>query len=134
MKILIVSQYFWPENFKINDLCIELQKEDNEVVVLTGKPNYPSGKYYNGYKFWGFQSEYYENISIRRVPLFSRKNGSSKGIYESLNCGIGSNDDKSNVQKNLSIVSRKFNIEIKQMVLMNQTHSNKVEVVENKNH
>ena len=65
--------------------------------------------------------------------FFSRKNGSSKGIYESLNCGIGSDDDKSNVQKNLSIVSRKFNIEIKQMVLMNQTHSNKVEVVENKN-
>ena len=81
MKILIVSQYFWPENFKINDLCIELQKKGNEVVVLTGKPNYPSGKYYNGYKFWGFQSEYYENISIRRVPLFSRKNGNNFNLF-----------------------------------------------------
>ncbi len=65
--------------------------------------------------------------------FFSRKNGTSKGIYESLNCGIGSKDEKLNVKKNLDIVSKKFNIETKQLVLMHQTHSNKVEIVENKN-
>jgi len=64
--------------------------------------------------------------------FFSRKNGVSKGVYESLNCGIGSNDDKLNVQKNLDVVSKKFNIETKQLVLMHQTHSNKVQIVENK--
>ena len=43
MKVLILSQYFWPENFKINDLAIELSKK-NDVEVLTGIPNYPSGE------------------------------------------------------------------------------------------
>ena len=65
--------------------------------------------------------------------FFSRKNGVSGGIYESLNCGIGSNDTKENVQKNLEIVSKTFNINKKQLVLMNQTHSNKVEIIQNFN-
>ena len=43
--------------------------------------------------------------------FFSRKNGVSKGIYESLNCGVGSNDKKENVQKNLDIVSNEFGID-----------------------
>ena len=58
--------------------------------------------------------------------FFSRKNGVSKGIYESLNCGIGSNDDINNVKKNLEIVSKNFNIQRNKLALMNQTHSNKV--------
>ena len=58
--------------------------------------------------------------------FFSRKNGVSKGIYESLNCGIGSNDDINNVKKNLEIVSKNFNIQSSKLALMNQTHSNKV--------
>ena len=63
--------------------------------------------------------------------FFSRNNGVSKGIYESLNCGIGSNDLRENVQKNLEIVSNKFNLNTTNLVLMNQTHSNKVEYLEN---
>jgi len=43
VKILIVSQYYWPENFRINDLSSELIKRRHEVTVLTGKPNYPDG-------------------------------------------------------------------------------------------
>ena len=58
--------------------------------------------------------------------FFSRRNGVSKGIYESLNCGIGSNDDINNVKKNLEIVSKNFNIQSSKLALMNQTHSNKV--------
>ena len=50
MKILIVSQYFWPENFRINDLALELFKRGHEVTVLTGVPNYPDGKIYQNYK------------------------------------------------------------------------------------
>jgi len=61
--------------------------------------------------------------------FFSKKNGVSKGIYESLNCGIGSNDQKENVEKNLDIVSKKFNIKKSSLVLMHQTHSNKVEII-----
>ena len=63
--------------------------------------------------------------------FFSRKNGVSKGIYESLNCGIGSNDKEENVKKNLDIVSKNFNIQSDKLFLMNQTHSNKVLIVEN---
>ena len=63
--------------------------------------------------------------------FFSRKNGVSKGIYQSLNCGIGSNDDKINVKKNLDIVCEKFNIKRQSLILMRQTHSNKVEIIEN---
>ena len=48
MKILLVSQYFWPETFRVNDLAEELVLRGNEVTVLTGKPNYPQGKIYKG--------------------------------------------------------------------------------------
>ena len=64
--------------------------------------------------------------------FFSRKNGTSKGIYESLNCGPGSSDEKLSVKKNLDIVSKKFGIQTEQLALMNQTHSNKVHIIENK--
>ncbi len=65
--------------------------------------------------------------------FFSRNNGNSQGIYESLNCGIGSKDKKENVQKNLELVAKNFQMQKKQLILMNQTHSNKVEMVTNKN-
>ena len=61
--------------------------------------------------------------------FFSRKNGVSKGIYESLNCGLGSGDKKENVKKNLDLVSKKMNIKKENLVLMHQTHSNKVIVI-----
>ena len=65
--------------------------------------------------------------------FFSRKNGVSKGIYESLNCGVGSNDKKENVQKNLDIVSKEFGIDRNKLFLMKQTHSNKVKFIESNN-
>lgn len=83
MKILLVSQYFWPESFRINDLAEELLNRGNEVFVLTGKPNYPQGKYYCGYRFWGYTREQYKGIRIIRVPLLAR--GNSSGIRLALN-------------------------------------------------
>ena len=47
--ILVVSQYFYPEQFRINDICTEWVKRSYKVTVLTGIPNYPQGKYYEGY-------------------------------------------------------------------------------------
>ena len=68
MKILILSQYFWPENFTINQLAITLKKQGNEVVVATGKPNYPDGNIYNGYKAWGSSKEFFDNdIEVEKV-------------------------------------------------------------------
>ena len=64
--------------------------------------------------------------------FFSRKNGISQGIYESLNCGIGSNDDKKNVLKNLETVSEKIGCAKELLITLNQKHSNKVIYFESK--
>ena len=58
--------------------------------------------------------------------FFSKKGGFSKGLYDSLNCGRGSKDKKENVLKNLNYVSQKMFIKKGKLILMNQTHSNKV--------
>ena len=57
--------------------------------------------------------------------FFNRNGGVSKGIYSTLNCGLGSNDNKANILKNLSIVSRKIKIKKKNLVFLNQIHSSK---------
>ena len=58
--------------------------------------------------------------------FFSKKNGYSTGIYKSLNCGHGSKDNKKNIQKNLNLVAKKMSVNSENLVLMHQTHSNKV--------
>ena len=58
--------------------------------------------------------------------FFSKKNGYSTGIYKSLNCGHGSKDNKKNIQKNLKLVAKKMSVNSENLVLMHQTHSNKV--------
>ena len=65
--------------------------------------------------------------------FFSRKNGFSKGIYNSLNCGMGSKDKKRNILKNLNFVTKKMNIKKNKLILMHQTHSNKIAVVKKEN-
>lgn len=55
MHILIVSQYFWPENFRINDLALGLQERGHQVTVLTGIPNYPNGSVFDGYGYFNKQ-------------------------------------------------------------------------------
>ena len=77
MKILIVTQYFYPENFKINDFCLELIKRGHEVTILTGKPNYPSGKFYKGYSFFSNHKEYFNGAKVIRVPTIPRGDSSS---------------------------------------------------------
>ena len=78
-----------------------------------------------------FYSKNLLNNNNLKHCFFSRKNGVSKGIYESLNCGIGSNDNPIDIRKNLEIVSKIFNIHTDKLAIMNQTHSNKVLIAEN---
>jgi glycosyltransferase involved in cell wall biosynthesis len=74
MHILVVSQYFWPENFRINDLVSELIQRGHEVVVLTGLPNYPDGKIMPEFiKNTAFYS-HYNGAKVIRVPIVSRGN------------------------------------------------------------
>ena len=76
MKILIVTQYFWPENFRINDLVLGLKERGHEVRVLTGMPNYPGGQIFTGYSlFKPFKEIYEDDIPVFRLPLIPRGNG-----------------------------------------------------------
>ena len=65
--------------------------------------------------------------------FFSRKNGFSKGIYEGLNCGMGSGDKKNDVIKNLELVSKKIGCQKESLITLNQIHSNNVLFFKNKN-
>lgn len=75
MKILIVTQYFYPENFRINDLAIELKKRGHEITVLTGLPNYPKGEYFEGYSDKKNCDEIWNDIPVYRCKLRARKTG-----------------------------------------------------------
>ena len=77
MRILVVSQYFWPEGFRINDLVKSLVERGIEVDVLTGKPNYPDGLIYKGYQATGCMTESWCGANIFRVPLFPRGKNSA---------------------------------------------------------
>ena len=70
--ILVVSQYFYPESFRINDICAELVKRGNKVTVITGIPNYPEGKFYKGYGWTKRRKETWNGIDIVRLPIISR--------------------------------------------------------------
>ncbi len=65
--------------------------------------------------------------------FFSRNGGYSKNIYKSLNCGRGSKDDKNNIQRNLFLISKKMKVNRDRLILMHQTHSNKVVSIDEKN-
>lgn len=73
-KILFISQYFYPEVFKGNDIAFDLAK-DNEVTVVTAIPNYPHGKFYKGYGFFMKNKETINGVTIIRVPIFPRGKG-----------------------------------------------------------
>lgn len=83
MKILVVTQYFYPEEFLINGLVEEMVKAGHEVTVLTGKPNYPQGTISEGYRLWGVQKETLFGAQVIRVPLIPR--GAGGGMRLMLN-------------------------------------------------
>lgn len=75
MRILVVTQYFWPENFRINDLVSEFCGLDHEVTILTGRPNYPSGVVYPEFRLNPSAFAKFESANIVRVPVISRGKG-----------------------------------------------------------
>ena len=81
MKILFITQYFYPENFRINDLVFSLKKRGHQIEVLTGKPNYPKGEYFNGYSWDGPKEEEIQGIKVHRANLFLRKKGSGLRLF-----------------------------------------------------
>lgn len=90
MRILVVSQYFWPENFRVNDLVTEWVKRGHEVTVLTGIPNYPAGKVFLDYRSNPKAFENFDGASVVRVPMVPRGNGSVRLLLNYLSfllCG-----------------------------------------------
>lgn len=83
MKILLVTQYFYPENFKSNDIAFELTKRGYEVTVLTGLPNYPQGKIYKGYGIFQKRKETINGVKIIRTLVIPR--GKGGGLRLALN-------------------------------------------------
>ena len=76
MRILIVTQYFWPENFRINDLVTELISRGHEITILTGKPNYPDGVIFKEFLNNPKKFSTYQSSKIIRVPIIPRGKGS----------------------------------------------------------
>ena len=72
LKILIITQYFWPENFKINEISEELSNLGHKVTVLTGYPNYPSGSLFKDFKKHKHKYKKYKNSEIIRIPIITR--------------------------------------------------------------
>ena len=76
MKILIISQYFYPENFRINDFAFSLVKKGHDVIVLSGLPNYPNGRFFGKYSV--FKNELINGVKVVRVPLIPRFKSNQK--------------------------------------------------------
>jgi len=83
MKILIVTQYFWPEEFRINEMSRMLVQRGHQVTVLTGLPNYPAGRFFPGYGLRQNRRQNYEGVEVVRVPLIPR--GKSSPLRLALN-------------------------------------------------
>lgn len=84
LRLLVVSQYFWPENFRINELVAELAARGHEVTVLTGEPNYPEGRIFDAYRKAPGDFTSYAGASVLRVPLRPRGQGSVRLVLNYL--------------------------------------------------
>jgi len=80
-RILVVSQHFWPESFRINDICDGFVEIGYEVEVLCGIPNYPTGQFYPGYGITKRRFQRRKGIKIRRCFEIKRGNNSNLRIF-----------------------------------------------------
>lgn len=89
MRILILSQYFWPEMFRVNDLASELIARGHEVTVLTGLPNYPDGKVFPAYRTNPDAFSSYEGAPVFRIPMLPRGTGGLRLVANYLSFVVG---------------------------------------------
>lgn len=80
-RVLVLSQHYWPETFRINEVVESLREAGCEVSVLTGQPNYPDGAVFPGYRAtaWGAE-EHPAGYTIYRVPLAPRGRGGARRL------------------------------------------------------
>lgn len=104
MKILVVCQYFSPEQFRINDICFELVKRGNDVTVLTGLPNYPSGVISQEYRKGKRRKEVINGVKVVRVPIVGRGNNLIKLILNYLTYAFNASRAVKRLDKDFDIV------------------------------
>ena len=75
MKILVICQYYYPEPFRLSDICEELVKRGHDVTVVTGTPNYPMGEIYPGYENGQKMDEVLNGVKVHRCIIAPRKTG-----------------------------------------------------------
>jgi glycosyltransferase involved in cell wall biosynthesis len=81
LRILVVSQYFWPENFRINEVVKFLKEKNYEVDVLTGYPNYPEGRLLKEYKIDPIKYSNFHGAKIYRVPIYLRRSSTEYQLF-----------------------------------------------------
>lgn len=80
-RILVVTQHFWPENFRINDIVEGFLQDGLEVDVLCGLPNYPKGEWFDGYSAQGPWEEHFGTAQVFRAKEWPRKGNTSVNIF-----------------------------------------------------
>ncbi len=80
-RILVVSQHYWPENFRITDICAGFAADGCEVDVLCGLPNYPKGEWFEGYRYTGPRRESHAGVQIFRAGEIRRRGNTSLRIF-----------------------------------------------------
>lgn len=80
-RLLVVCQHFWPERFRINDVCDYLLDKDVGIEVLCGIPNYPKGQFFEGYSFFKNHRQTHEGIKICRALEIPRGTNTNVRIF-----------------------------------------------------
>lgn len=80
MRVLVLSQHYWPESFRINAVTQDLVRAGHDVTVLTGQPNYPGGEIFDGYRAWSAGEDRHHDVSVYRVPLVPRGRGGARRL------------------------------------------------------
>jgi hypothetical protein len=75
MRVLIFTNHFYPEDFKVNDIAFELAKRGYKITVITAIPDYPQGRYYKGYGLSRKRVETINGVHIRRLFIIPRGKG-----------------------------------------------------------
>ncbi|MFV0939615.1 glycosyltransferase family 4 protein [Bacillus thuringiensis] len=104
MKILVVCQYYFPEQFRVNDICSELAREGHEVTVLTGLPNYPSGVVDKKYKAFKNRKEEINGVTVIRSWLLGRGKGTKKLALNYLSFAISSTFKAMFIKKDFDLI------------------------------
>lgn len=104
MKILFVCQYYYPEQFKINDICTELVKQGHEVTVLTGLPNYPSGVIDKEYKSLDKRVESIDGVKVIRSWIIGRGQGKIKLALNYLSYAISASIKSLFIKKDFDLI------------------------------